>query len=188
MLAGGDGDLIVSARNDLGDQSLHPFGPPWLYSALILASRRRQTRIAESPALLTLTKRNFRTTSYRCPVRDSYCGINPGSSGPESIQARLRSGWRTTRCGHFGIGHVPSSAGVNQFMADDRSILRGRCGPHRIGATTGGTGPEGTSSARLTMLPHGERGLRDWPSPVAEHRPPGQCSNFLPKPRLGRRA
>ena len=28
MLAGGDGDLIVSARNDLGNQSLRLLDPP----------------------------------------------------------------------------------------------------------------------------------------------------------------
>jgi hypothetical protein len=31
------------------------------------------------------------------------------------------------------------------------------------------------------MLPRGERGSRDWRSPVADQRSPGRCSDFLPK-------
>jgi hypothetical protein len=164
MLAGGDGDLIVSARNDLGGETLHPFGPPWLYSALILASRRRYklgSRNHSHPSHLSRVVAISGRQATGVLSKDSYCGTNPGSRGPEPIiPARLSSGWRRTRCGPFGIGHAPSSAGLNEFVADDRSsVLTGRYCQHGIGATAGSTGPEETSSDRPRMLPRGERGL-----------------------------
>jgi len=87
-LPGGDGDSIVSARNDLGDQSLHLFGPSGYTQGSILTSSED-------------TNSDHEITGPCHPHQSSHF------QGHELIGIVRRLVFRNTIAGPPGIGGIP---------------------------------------------------------------------------------